>query len=162
MTLQNRNRRRGKTFERQMADFFGLVRVPYSGSSETYGEGDLRDDLDIARSFYLGECKTITPRSKKEINFVIKRDWLLGDKGVFTRAKKAGNKFPFLVFRRKGSSVPMVILRAEDFRLLMQALALLRQYRIVSDTVDLEVLRQEIGGLIDDQKDANADQPIDD
>ena len=43
-TINRRNRTRGKSFERRVAEKLGnWFRIPYSGSSELWGLGDVRD-----------------------------------------------------------------------------------------------------------------------
>jgi len=71
MTASKRNRnnrKRGKAFEKKVADFLGFYRVPYSGSAENFGLGDIRDRESQDDSLVMGECKSITPRSKNQIN----------------------------------------------------------------------------------------------
>jgi len=129
------NRERGKNFERKMAKFLSFVRVPYSGSSELYGEGDIRDHKDPDVCFYLGECKSITPKSVTEVNFIIKKEWL---DAIFTRAKKAGKKLGFLTFTKSAHPQAYVITKAEDFRMMTQALDLIRHRDVqVGDVEDL-------------------------
>lgn len=138
------NRQRGKAFERMVAEYLGFIRVPYSGSSEVFGEGDIRDNIDESQAFYMGECKTITPRSKNEVNFVIKEKWLLGDKSITSRAKRAGNKLPFLAFKKIRSPKWYVVVCSEDFKMMIQAIEILRRTGVISDSRDVDTIRSEI------------------
>ena len=122
--INNNNRGRGKSFERRVAKFLNWFRVPYSGSAEEYGLADVRDKEDQHQSKYLCECKTMTPRSKTEVNYILQAKWLLGDKGIVTRAKKSGAKFPLLAFTRKGSPATFVTVPIEDFRMYYRAVEL--------------------------------------
>lgn len=124
-----------------MAKFFNLIRVPYSGAAIEYGEADLRDSMDIDQSVYLGECKSMTPRSKTEVNFILKESWLVGPKGITTRAKRVGNKIPFLTFTKVRSSKSFVVITPEDFRMFMNILKKSKQIGILPDVTDVEMIR---------------------
>ena len=101
-TVNRRNRNRGKSHERRVAEKLGnWFRIPYSGSSELWVLGDVRDKDDKFRSRYMIECKTITPKSVKEVNVIIKQEWLQGMTGIIDKAKKELNKFWGLAFTKK-------------------------------------------------------------
>lgn len=152
------NRERGKSFERKMAKFLAFVRVPYSGSSELYGEGDIRDHKDPDVCFYLGECKSITPKSKTEVNFIIKKEWL---DAIFARAKKANRKFGFLTFTKSAHPQAYVITKAEDFRMMTQALDLIRGNGMNVDDLR-EYIDREWGLRCARKGENNANEPSDD
>ena len=143
----NNNCNRGKLFEKKVADFLGFFRVPYSGTNDTFGWGDVRDTEDQSKSRYLGECKSMTPRTAKEVNYSIKEDWLTGKNGILGKARNAGNKIPFLAFTKVRSALTYVIVSIEDFKMLVQAVEILIAAGIISDTTDREVLRHEISDL---------------
>jgi len=152
------NRERGKAFERKMAKFLSFVRVPYSGSSELYGEGDIRDHKDPDQCYYLGECKSMTPKSKTEVNFIIKKEWL---DAIFTRSRKAGRLFGFLAFTKSAHPQAYVIVKAEDFRMMTQALDLIRHHDDIQsrDNEDLrEYINEEWGIHCERKGEANADE----
>ena len=137
-TINRRNRNRGKSHERRVAEKLGnWFRIPYSGSSELWGLGDVRDKDDKFRSRYMIECKTITPKSVKEVNFIIKQEWLQGKTGIIDKAKKELNKFWGLAFTKKGSSKTFIIIPLEDFRTYTRAIEILRAKGIIDDSKDV-------------------------
>ena len=141
----NRNRNRGKQFEARVAKFLGYFRIPYSGSSLLWGLGDVRDFEDKDRSRVMIECKTMTPKSVKEINYIIKRDWLVGPDSVVAKAKKENNKLPVLAFTRKGSREIFATLRLIDFKLFMDCLELLREAGIIDNKLkDIDMIREQV------------------
>lgn len=144
--INKNNRERGKTFERKMAKFLGWFRIPYSGSSSTYGYGDIRDHEDQAKSTYMGECKSITPRSAKEINYIIKEKWLVGKDSIIAKAKKQGNKLPVLFFTKVRSPLSFAIIRDVDFLMFTRAMELLRRQGLIDDTTDVDEIRRQIDG----------------
>jgi hypothetical protein len=141
------NRERGKAFEVKIAKFMKWWRVPYSGSSDLYGLGDVRDHEDQRESRYAVECKSITPKSTKEVNFIIKQDWLIGPNSIVERAKKKGKKIPVLIFTKVRSPLSFAIIKMDDFKLFVHALAILRQQGLITDTKDIEKTRAEIAKL---------------
>jgi hypothetical protein len=155
------NRERGKAFENKMAKYLGWWRIPYSGSSELFGLGDIRDTEDKATARYMGECKSITPRSAKEINYIIQEKWLVGKDSVVARAKKEGNKFPVLFFTKVRSALSFAIIREKDFKMCMQALEILRRHNIISDTRDVDQMRSEIEGYFPVKED-NLNEVVED
>ena len=147
----NRNRNRGKQFEVRVAKFLCYFRIPYSGSSALWGLGDVRDFEDKERSRIMIECKTMTPKSVKEINYIVKRDWLVGPDSVVAKAKKENNKMPVLAFTRKGSKEIFATLRLVDFKLFMDALELLRQHGIVDKELkDVDQIRDQIQNKLEE------------
>lgn len=147
----NRNRNRGKQFEARVAKFLGYFRIPYSGSSELWGLGDVRDFEDKDRSRVMIECKTMTPKSVKEINYIIKRDWIVGPDSIVAKAKKENNKLPALAFTRKGSKEIFTILRLADFKLFLDCLELLRKAGIVDNKLkDIDEIREQIGQKLEE------------
>lgn len=147
----NRNRNRGKQFEARVAKFLGYFRIPYSGSSELWGLGDVRDFEDKDRSRVMIECKTMTPKSVKEINYIIKRDWIVGPDSIVAKAKKENNKLPALAFTRKGSKEIFTILRLADFKLFLDCLELLRKTGIVDNKLkDIDEIREQIGQKLEE------------
>ena len=59
-----------------MADYLGMFVVPYSGSNNRFGWGDVRDiESNDIGGYWTGECKSITPRNKDEVH-VIRREWI--------------------------------------------------------------------------------------
>lgn len=134
--LQRRNgnnRSRGKALEKKAADYLQMFRVPYSGTNDTFGWGDLRDVEDRALSRYLGECKSITPRSAKEINYSIKEGWLTGKNGILGKARRA-QQIPFLVFSKVRSSNIYAITPIVYLRMFMRALDILFLSGLIDDT----------------------------
>ena len=148
----NNNRNRGKLFEKKVADLLGFFRVPYSGTNDTFGWGDVRSTEDQSQSRYLGECKSITPRSIKEINYSIKEDWLTGKNGILGKAKNAGDKIPFLAFTKVRSPLIYIILQIQDFKMLIQALEILIESGAISDTTNRKQLTNEVQKLYESVK----------
>lgn len=68
-----RNRGRGKALERKVAKTLGWIRVPYSGSSDVYGRGDVVPVLDPTKCDWVLEAK-----SKTAQNFSIEAGWMEG------------------------------------------------------------------------------------
>ena len=97
----------------------------------------MRDKDDKFRSRYMIECKTITPKSVKEVNFIIKQEWLQGKTGIIDKAKKELNKFWGLAFTKKGSSKTFMIIPLEDFRTYTRAIEILRAKGIIDDSKDV-------------------------
>lgn len=141
------NRERGKAFENKIAKMLGFFRVPYSGSAEAYGLGDVRDKEDQTQCRYLGECKTMTPRAKTEVNYIIQAKWLIGKDSIMQRAKKAGNKLPFLSFTKKGTAQSFTIVRDADFKMFIDAIEVLRRHSMIDDTTDVDEIRKQIEGF---------------
>lgn len=156
------NRNRGKSFENKMAKFLKWWRIPYSGSSELFGLGDIRDTEDKANARYMGECKSITPRSTKEVNYIIQEKWLVGKDSVIARAKKEGNKFPVLLFTKAKSALSFAIIREKDFKLLVDALIILRAHEMIDDTRDVEEIRRQINDYFDDEGEVDLSEIIED
>lgn len=67
----NNNRKRGKNLERAVAKELEWYRVPYSGSSDIFGKGDVVDNRDPDENLWLCECKTQT-----QTNCSIEAKWL--------------------------------------------------------------------------------------
>lgn len=139
----NNNRARGKAFEKKVADYLGFFRVPYSGSAESFGLGDVRDRESQDDSLTLGECKSITPRSKTEVNIIIKEGWLLGENGILKKARDK-SKLPWLAFTKARSAMWYVIILPEHFRMFLRAIDLLRAQGVVDDTKDVNELVRQI------------------
>jgi len=150
MSIQrtNRNNRiRVKALEKKVADFLGFYRVPYSGTSTLFGWGDVRDMEDQGNSRYLGECKSITPRSKTEVNIIIKEEWLVGKNSITKKAKDAGNRIPFLTFSKVRSPRIFGILDIKHLKMFFQALDILTASGIVTDTLDEHEMATQIDTL---------------
>ena len=146
MTASKRNRnnrKRGKAFEKKVADFLGFYRVPYSGSAENFGLGDIRDRESQDDSLVMGECKSITPRSKTQINFVLREDWLIGKNGIINRARKF-DKLPWLSFTKVRSALWFVVILPQHFRMFLRAIEILRYKGYISDTKKVSKLESEI------------------
>lgn len=141
------NRERGKAFEKKMADFFGWIRVPYSGSAEVFGLGDIRDHEDQQQTRYMGECKSITPRSTKEVNYILQEKWLVGKDSIIDRARKQGNKMPILLFTKARSPLSFAVVRDKDLKMMMDALQILRDRGYISETTDVDDIRAQIDNL---------------
>lgn len=131
-------------FEKKMADYLGWIRVPYSGSAEVYGLGDIRDHEDQKKTRYMGECKSITPKSTKEINYIVQEKWLVGKDSIVARAKKQGNKMPILLLTKVRSALTFVIMRDKDFKMMVDAMDILRSLNIIDDTTDVDDIRMQI------------------
>lgn len=112
-TINNRNRQRGKDFEKKVARELNMDRVPYSGSSEAFGFGDIMDKYH-GPGFWLGEAKSITPKNKNQVNVTLETKWF-GD--IEAKARKAG-RLPFLVHTLYGSPKAHVSISLWLFRLL--------------------------------------------
>lgn len=157
VSQRNRNNReRGKAFEKKMADFLGWIRVPYSGSAEVFGLGDIRDHEDQQQTRYMGECKSITPKSTKEINYIVQEKWLVGKDSIVARAKKQGNKMPLVLLTKAKSSLTFVILRDRDFKMMADAMDVLRMHGIIDESTDIDKINEQIqlakGGMGDGKK----------
>lgn len=148
-SVRNRNNReRGKAFERKVADFLNWIRVPYSGSAEVFGLGDVRDHEDQHQTRYMGECKSITPRSQAEINYIIQEKWLVGKDSIVARAKKQGNKMPLLFITKARSPLTFTMMRDIDFKMMMDAMEILRQNNLIDSSTDVDDIRAQIDQLI--------------
>mgnify|MGYP001453083081 FL=1 len=146
MTASRRNRNnrnRGKNFERRVSKYLGFYRVPYSGSAEVFGLGDVRDNESQDESLTIGECKSITPRNKNSINYIIQEKWLIGDTGIVNQAKKS-NKMPWLAFTKVRSALWFVILLPNHFRMFLRAIDILKHKGIIEDTMDINKLEEDI------------------
>ncbi len=139
----NNNRARGKAFDKKVADYLGFFRVQYSGSAESFGLGDVRDRESQDDSLTLGECKSITPRSKTEVNIIIKEGWLLGENGILRKARDK-SKLPWLAFTKVRSAMWYVMILPEHFRMFLRAIDLLRAQGVVDDTKDVNELVRQI------------------
>lgn len=150
----NRNRSRGKSFERRVAERMGnWYRIPYSGSSELFGLGDVRDREGKEDSTWMMECKTLTPKSKTEINYIIKEEWLTGKTGVTGRAKKEMNKFWSLAFTKKSSAAIYVITSLEIFKTMARAIEILKKMGLISDQIDSTIASDQINDLWEEWRD---------
>lgn len=146
MTASKRNRnnrQRGKAFEKKVADFLGFYRVPYSGSAENFGLGDVRDRESQDDSLTLGECKSITPRSKAQVNYILREDWLIGKTGVLDHARKS-DKLPWLSFTKVRSALWFVVILPQHFRMFLRAIEILRHEGYISNTKKVSRLESEI------------------
>lgn len=131
------NRQRGAALEKWAADFLGMDLVPYSGSNNRFGYGDIRDTK------WLGECKNITP---EDDTVVIRRKWL--DKNR-ERADNV-NKLPFLIFmiRGKASRYIVVSIDIEQFPEMSTVVPTVyhsqvkSQYNMVNLRIPLTLLKQ--------------------
>lgn len=140
------NRERGKAFEKTVANFLGFWRVPYSGSAESYGLGDVRDHESQEESLTLGECKSITPRSAREINYLIKEKWLITKDGIMTKAAKK-NKLGWLAVTKVRSSKWYVVISPEHFRMMLRMIDIMRAENIINDTKNIDLLNAQIDDL---------------
>lgn len=152
-TTNRRNRNRGKSFEKRVAEKMGnWYRIAFSGSSELFGLGDVRDTEGKENATWMVECKTITPRSAKEINYIIKEEWLIGKLGVSTKAKKEYNKFWALAFTKKGSPLTYIAMSIETFRTMVRALEILKMQGQISNQNDSSITSEEIDKIWEDLK----------
>ncbi|AZS49245.1 hypothetical protein BpsS140_00052 [Bacillus phage vB_BpsS-140] len=142
----NNNRQRGSAFEKKVAEFLGFFRVPLSGSAEIFGLGDVRDVESQEDSLTIGECKSITPRSAREINYTVKEEWLIGKNGIVGKAKKK-NKMPWLALTKVRSSMWYVILMPQHFRMFLRSIDILKAQGQISQTRDIDKLEQEINEI---------------
>ena len=128
--------------EKHVASFLGYYRVPYSGAGgDAYGEADVRNHESRESASVLGECKTMTPKSVKNINYIIKEEWLVGPKSIVHRAK---HMLGFLAFRKVRSPHVFAIVTIQHFRMLMRAVDILKARGIISDGVNMETTIVEI------------------
>lgn len=154
--INNRNRNRGKMAEKRMAERMGdWYRIPYSGSSELFGLGDIREVEGKEDATWMVECKTITPRSAKEINYIIKEEWLIGKNGVIGKAKAEFNKFWGLMVTKKGSSNIYFMTSLEIFRTIFRAVEILKMQGQISIQNDSTKTMEEIDKLWEDLKNGN-------
>ena len=143
------NRNRGKAFERKVAEYLGYFRVPLSGSAEMFGLGDVRDVESQDESLTIGECKSISPRSKTEVNYIVKESWLIGKNGIIGKCAKKG-KMPWLALTKVRSSLWYVILLPQHFRMFIRAIDILRHKGIISQTKNIDRLMVEIDDAWED------------
>lgn len=122
-------------------------RIPYSGSSELFGLGDVRDKEGKEDSAWMMECKTITPKSKTGINYIIKEEWLIGKTGIIGRAKKELNKFWSLAFTKKSSAAIYVITSLEIFRTMTRAIEILKKMDLIADQINSTQTIEQIDKL---------------
>ena len=145
--INRNNRERGKAFENKVAKLLGFIRVPYSGSAEEYGLGDVRDKESQKDARWIGECKTMTPKSTAEINYIIQAKWLIGKNSIIARAKKQGNKFAFLTFTKRGTAQSFSIVTTDDLKMYIDAIDILRTEKLISDTTDADTVREQIATI---------------
>lgn len=96
------NRKRGGRFEKVGADFLDMDVVPYSGSNDRFGWGDVRD------SKWLGEFKNITP---KDGRCKILAEWFEDN----TRKADGYGLMPFLAWMPAGKPDKYIILDCDTF-----------------------------------------------
>ena len=98
------NRKRGSKFEKVTADYLGMEVVPYSGSNDRFGYGDVK------HPYWLGECKNIslTVRAMGDM-IIIKQEWI---DDIMRRAKDV-TKLPFVSFMAATRSEKFIILPYE-------------------------------------------------
>lgn len=101
-TRNKNNRARGGKFEKWVGDFLDMDVVPYSGSNDRFGYGDVRDTV------WLGECKNITPDENGYVT--IKYDWLQKN---LVRAK-AIKHLSYLAWMSAGSSIHKYVILDAD------------------------------------------------
>lgn len=68
------SKNKGRAYERRIADALGWTRVPFSGASRDWGEGDVIDGYYKRNGFWKGECKK--QKARKSGDIVIQQDWL--------------------------------------------------------------------------------------
>lgn len=147
------NRQRGKAFERKVANYFGFYRVPYSGSAETFGFGDVRDKESQDDSLTLGECKSISPKSKTQVNYILKEDWLIGKTGILTQARSK-NKLPWLAFTKIRSALWFVVILPQHFRMFLRMIDILKHKGYISndDARDIDRLEETIDKIWEEEQ----------
>jgi len=106
------NRKRGAKFEKTIADHLGMFVVPYSGSNARFGYGDIRDVEGTTGGCWLGEAKTMTPKSPKQPRYELKHEWFTDLK---SKAVEYGIK-PFFTFTRNAVPFKFIMLPIETFR----------------------------------------------
>ena len=146
-TRNRNNRERGKASEKKVADYLGFYRVPYSGTSSLFGWGDVRDHEEQKQCRYIGECKSITPRSTKEVNYIIQEKWLLGDNSITKKAKDAGDRIPFLTVTKARSPKIYAVIMLTHLRMFMQALEILVGYGLIDDTLNEQEMQERVNAL---------------
>jgi len=101
------NKNRGRAFERRIAAELQWTRVPYSGGSGEWGEGDVVDGFYSRSGHWLAECKTQPGPSLS-----VKAKWI--DK--LEQAAQKARRFPVMFMRLYGETRIWVLLpvRAYD------------------------------------------------
>lgn len=146
--INNQNRSRGKSFEKRVASKMGnWYRIPYSGSSALFGFGDVRDKENKENSSWMIECKTITPRSKTEVNYIIKEEWLTGKSGIVKKAKQEFNKFWALAFTKKNSSTIYIVVDIHTFKAMVRAIEILKYKNLIPNNINSEMVINAIDKL---------------
>lgn len=109
--LGRNNKNRGRTFEKKVAAVLGWTRVPYSGGSGAWGEGDVVDGFYARTGKWFAECKT-QPCSQG-MNVSVRSKWI-------ERCFKSANKetrLPVIITSLYGRSEAYVFLpRRSVFR----------------------------------------------
>lgn len=140
------NRERGKNFERTVAKYLGFFRVPYSGSAEAYGLGDVRDAEGQDESLTLGECKSITPRSAREINYPVQEKWLITKDGIMNKAARK-NKLGWLAFTKVRSAKWFVTIDPVHFRMMLRMIDIMKHRGILNNTHNIDILNAQVDEL---------------
>lgn len=68
------SKNKGRAYERRIADSLGWQRVPFSGASRDWGEGDVIDCYYSKNGYWRGECKKQPARKSGDI--VIDQKWI--------------------------------------------------------------------------------------
>lgn len=100
--INRNNRVRGGKFEKTVADFLGFDVVPYSGSNERFGYGDVRNEK------WLIECKNITADGDK---ITIKMLWIEKNR---KRADDVG-KNSCIAWMPAGKADKFILMEYEDY-----------------------------------------------
>ena len=68
------SKNKGRAYERRIAEELGWTRVPFSGASRDWGEGDVVDGYYSKKGFWRGECKKQPARKSGDI--AIEQKWI--------------------------------------------------------------------------------------
>lgn len=90
-----RSRQRGYRFERTVAELLGWSRVPYSGASAAYGQGDVIDGYINGPGYWMVECKMRT--MKKPGSVRVDGKWI----EQADRSAELSGRFPIIIVGSK-------------------------------------------------------------
>lgn len=101
--LGRNNKNRGRAFEKKVAAVLNWTRVPYSGGSGAWGEGDVVDGFYARRGKWFAECKT-QPYGVGNVS--IRKKWI--DRCLESARKE--NRLPVIITSLYGRSEAWVFL----------------------------------------------------
>jgi hypothetical protein len=103
------SKNKGRAYERRIADELGWQRVPFSGASRDWGEGDVIDCYYSKKGLWRGECKKQPARKSGDI--VIDQKWL-----EQIAAVKDKSRMDVIFTQEHGSPITFVVLPPDAYQ----------------------------------------------